>query len=96
MAMTCRPDLLTKETIHHWQHKNPSKKGNVAFWSPNIIGNDYQILGGHGSGSHASPRMHWRRGHFRNQACGQGRKDHRRVWLEPMLVAANTVKEKAS
>lgn len=96
MAMTCRPDLLTKEVIHHWQHKDPRKRGNVAFWNPNIIGNGYQISGGHGHGTHASPRMHWRRGHFRNQACGVGRKDHRQVWLEPMLVAANQVSEKAS
>jgi hypothetical protein len=88
LAMTYRPDLLTREVIHHWQHRDPTKRGNVSFWTPNIIGRDYQILGGHGNGTHASPRMHWRRGHFRNQACGVGRKDHRQVWLEPMLVAA--------
>lgn len=90
LAMTYKPELLAPEVIHHWQHKDVTKRGNVAFWSPNIIGRDYQILGSKGDGSHASPRMHWRRGHFRNQACGTGRKEHKRIWLEPMLVAAMT------
>ncbi len=30
--------------------------------------------------------MHWRRGHWRNQAYGPGWKEHRLVWIMPMLV----------
>lgn len=41
-------------------------------------------------GTHASPRLHWRRGHFRNQAVGAGRKLREQRWIEPMLVGAET------
>jgi hypothetical protein len=30
--------------------------------------------------------IHWRCGHWRNQACGPGWRDHRRLWIEPQLV----------
>lgn len=42
---------------------------------------------GHG-GSHASPTIHWRRGHFRNQVCGKGNQDRKMIWLQPTLVGA--------
>ena len=29
---------------------------------------------------------HWRRGHWRNQACGPGMKEHKLVWIKPMIV----------
>jgi hypothetical protein len=29
---------------------------------------------------------HWRRGHWRNQAVGPGRSDHRLIWIRPTLV----------
>lgn len=31
-------------------------------------------------------KAHWRRGHFRNQACGAGLREHRLIWIEPTLV----------
>lgn len=40
-------------------------------WSPNIIGRKFQVKLTDGSaGTHASPRMHPRRGHFRQQRVG--------------------------
>lgn len=63
------------------------------LWSPRWIGKHYarkQIVGGLPAGTHASPRMHWRRGHWRNQAVGEGRKDRRRTWIEPILVMAES------
>lgn len=36
------------------------------------------------SGYELSP--HWRRGHWRNQAKGKGRKEHELIWIRPMLV----------
>jgi hypothetical protein len=39
-------------------------------------------------GTHASPRLHWRRGHFRNQAYGMGLKERKQIWIEPMLIGA--------
>lgn len=29
---------------------------------------------------------HWRRGHWRNQACGEGRASHKMLWIEPTIV----------
>lgn len=37
-------------------------------------------------GTHASPKFHWRRGHWRNQAYGKGYKEHKPVWIEPCEV----------
>lgn len=29
---------------------------------------------------------HWRRGHWRNQACGERRTQHKLIWIEPTIV----------
>ena len=58
------------------------------LWSPNFIGRNYRVL--HETtapvGTHATPRLHWRRGHLRNQAHGQGRTLRKLIWIEPMLI----------
>jgi hypothetical protein len=61
------------------------------LWTPNVIGRAYRLrreTAGEGAASDVSPRMHWRRGHWRNQACGVGLGDRRHMWIEPMLVNA--------
>jgi hypothetical protein len=40
-------------------------------------------------GSHASPRAHWRRGHWRKQAIGHERKDRKWIWIEPVFVSGD-------
>lgn len=66
------------------------KKGGAEFWSPNIIGRRYQICGNAvGAGWGASPRMHWRRGHWRAQPYGPGHALRHDRWIEPTLVAAD-------
>lgn len=86
-AMAARPELLTKGT-----RSGTHKKSKQEIWSPNIIGEHFKIsrppvnLGG----THASPRLHWRRGHFRRQAVGTGRLDHKMIWLEPCLVGVKS------
>jgi hypothetical protein len=42
-----------------------------------------------GDGTHASPRPHWRRGHYRNQRCGARLVDRRLVFIKPVLVMAS-------
>lgn len=37
-------------------------------------------------GTHASPQPHWRRGHWRNQPCGAGKTETRRVLIPPVFV----------
>lgn len=39
-------------------------------------------------GTHASPRLHWRRGHIRQQPYGPGRKEKKTIWIEPCLIGA--------
>jgi hypothetical protein len=86
MAMTARPDL-----VESGQCVRPAKfkHGRVRpeLWSPNVIGRTYRILRVPGSdATHASPRMHWRRGHYRHQRYGLGHQQVRVIWIEPVLV----------
>jgi hypothetical protein len=39
-------------------------------------------------GTHSSPRVHWRRGHWKGVRYGEGRKLLKRVWIQPTLVNA--------
>ena len=57
------------------------------LWSPNLIGRCYRtIREDRGDGTHASPRLHWRRGFVRNQPHGPNRSLRRPIWIEPVLV----------
>lgn len=92
LAMLARPELLEKSTLIR---KVPSKKGGEKeFWTPNIIGKHYRMRRELG-GSHASPRMHWRRGHCRMQPYGHELSERKRIWLEPCLVCAKSDSEAA-
>jgi hypothetical protein len=84
MAMLARPTLLEKEC----RVATTKKKREREFWSPNVVGKYYQPVHQKGDGTHSSPRMHWRRGHYRNQAHGEGRKERKILWIEPMLISA--------
>lgn len=57
-----------------------------ALWSPNFIGLGYQPVREPQGGSHASPRMHWRRGHTRQQPYGPKMALRKTKWIEPMLI----------
>ncbi len=84
-VMQARPQLVErglaigKKTQH-----------GVEFWSPNVIGRLYQITrqGPESGEVGVSPRMHWRRGHWRRQAYGPQHSLRRDQWIEPMLIAA--------
>jgi hypothetical protein len=46
------------------------------LWSPNLIGAHYRMLReGPEGGTHASPRLHWRRGHLTHQFVGGRRSE---------------------
>jgi hypothetical protein len=77
-----RPDLFVEGTLR----KKVEKKGErKEFWSPNILGEHYRIkrekvdLGG----THASPRFHWVRGAYKQQAYGPKMELRKQVWIEP-------------
>ncbi len=83
LAMAARPELLTQGSFSGKRSKRGSE-----FWQPNIIGKNYRVSGSDGKGVTGLPhRMHWRRGHWRNQGYGVQRMQHRQVWIEPTLVA---------
>lgn len=88
--MISKPQLVSMGSL---VKKVQGKKGRVkVFWSPNTIGKDYRIrrVGQHLGGTHASPRGHWVRGFWRDQACGQQFRERREVWIEPFWRGGET------
>jgi hypothetical protein len=81
--MLSRPNLVSVGSLVKQVH---DKRHSVkAFWTPNTIGKDYRLrresqpLGG----THSSPRGHWVRGFWRDQACGPNYSQHKETWIEP-------------
>jgi hypothetical protein len=65
-------------------------KNTKQLIEPIVLGAEYKpktITVGSAGGTHASPRTHWRMGHWRNQCCGsRDNPEHRPIWIEPVLV----------
>jgi hypothetical protein len=81
--MLARPELVSVGSLVKQVH---NKRHSIkAFWTPNTVGKDYRLrreshpLGG----THASPRGHWVRGFWRDQACGPSHSQHKETWIEP-------------
>lgn len=89
LAMNARPDLIEMGKCER-VIKEKKDKPRREFWSPNVIGRRYVLKRERKEtqGTHASPMMHWRRGHYRSQAFGVGRKERKTIWIEPILVGA--------
>jgi len=89
LVMSARPGLVTEGSCSRPARQKKGKE-REALWSPSIIGASYvsHIRAPQG-GTHESPRIHWRKGHMRNQAHGPGRADHKIIWIQPMLVGAS-------
>jgi hypothetical protein len=97
LAMNARPDLVT----HGKLEKRVAKKDEPVkeFWSPNVVGERYRPRvvtvkpEGGATGTHASPRYHWRRGHYRNQRHGAGNREVKVIWIEPVQVGLHLISE---
>lgn len=65
-----------------------SKKQAAVLLNPTWIGKDYRSPRTRTTPTrtHASPAMHWRRGHWRQQPVGEGRTERKWVWIQPLLV----------
>jgi hypothetical protein len=87
VVLNTRPNLVEPATRLRTAcaHKGKTKR---ELWSANIIGRVYRVIRDRTAptGAHCSPRLHWRRGHLRNQPHGQGRALRKLVWIEPMLI----------
>lgn len=86
LLINSRPQLVTRGQLL----SKPSTEHIVRreVWSPYVVGANYKIR--HevkavqsSDSHHASPRFHWVRGFYREQACGAGMKDHKTLWIEP-------------
>lgn len=93
VVLNTRPTLVEQGTCTRPEKRKHGRVKQHALWSPNLIGWWYCVAGaGDYNGSHASPRMHWRRGHVRNQPHGPGRTLRKLIWLEPVLVGVSEAK----
>jgi hypothetical protein len=87
LAMSVRPELVAPAG----SRERVMDRGQVRYeWTPNWVGRGYRIQRADGGGTHNSPRLHWRRGHFRQQPCGPGGKERKTIWLEPTLVGGDS------
>lgn len=85
-AMSSRP-----EYIEGGERVGRYKQTQSEVWTPNIIGRKYAVKStSFPNEKKGSVRLHWRRGHFRQQAYGIGRTQHRVIWIEPMMVGGQT------
>lgn len=89
--MESRPEIVQKSTL---ERKGKTKKGKTTddLWTPQWIGQGYKSPSENikpSDGTHTSPRMHWRQGHWRNQPFGS--KDNpqiKMIWIDTVLINA--------
>lgn len=85
MMFEARPALYTPGTR---KKKADGKRGGRETWHPHVLGAEYRIpvRGEAQGGTHASPRLHWRRGFWRRQRHGADLSETKLIWIEPVLV----------
>lgn len=87
LAMTIRPDLITREMVLNPTKKKDGKVVRRAVWRPNFLGENYRVKReGPQGGTHASPKVHYRLGHVRSQRHGPGNTLRKDIWIEPVWV----------
>lgn len=90
LIMSARPELVTRGVQSRKEKVHKGVVVREALWHPNFIGLGYKIKRSEstGEGTHASPRMHWRVGHWHTVVHGKGRTLRKTSWFEPVLVNA--------
>jgi hypothetical protein len=91
-VLNARPTYLEPEEVlaRRARVRANGKKSRDALWAPRFIGSDYRPCSPDRGGTHRSPRMHWRRGHFRRQKCGIHWERFKIIWFEPILINEET------
>lgn len=87
LVMLSRPQLVSAGRKTGQQKKASA----IEFWSPTIIGSSFRATIEPQEAPDTEPaggtkRLHWRRGHMRQQHHGEGWRDTKLIWIEPMLV----------
>lgn len=83
LALTARPEYLEADS------RDPRRPAGGNGWTPVRWagrGHRHTVHGAEAGAGGPGVRLHWRRGHFRSQPCGEGRGQRRVIWLEPALV----------
>jgi hypothetical protein len=91
LAISARPEMREEGGVARPARIRNGEVEKEELWHPNMIGRQYRIVyepGNKPEGSHASPRMHWRRGHIRNQKHGRNLCQTKLIWIDPVLVKA--------
>jgi hypothetical protein len=85
MTLTYLPDLVEIPPIAP-KGRNPAGRHKTPL-QPRWIGREFKRSSNPtGSNSHASPSTHWRRGHWRQQPCGEKMQQRKLVWIRPTLI----------
>jgi hypothetical protein len=87
MLMVDRPELV--ESGRPLKRIKAGKGQKQVLWQPRWVGRTYRrqtASEGPQKGSHASPRAHWRIGHWRQQAHGPKLTLRKSIWIEPVIV----------
>jgi hypothetical protein len=89
LYLQLKPDAVSSTPPSSQQSGNGFRKKGDPHQplEPIWIGKDYKPQRiKHPQGSHASPRLHWRRGHWKRVPVGEGRQGRKWVWIEPTLI----------
>ena len=87
LLISSRPDLVTNGALKKRLERRGVKQ---EYWTPNILGEFYKLPKVPLGGTHASPRLHWVRGFWRNQAYGPNSSLRKHIWIEPFLKGADS------
>lgn len=74
LAFTARPHIIKNGSIARKAQLRHGKPWRDALYNPSTVGWDYIIQrasNGPGTGTHASPKLNWRPGHFTHQFVGK-------------------------
>ena len=89
LTLTYAPELLEKEPVKvGTTRKYGMRLDHEPTWRyPRWLGKEYSTHSSSNGGTHASPRSHWRAGHWRRVVVGSRELQERKwVWIQPVLV----------
>jgi len=86
VVLNTRPQLVEPGRCVRPEKVKHGRVKHRELWSPNVIGRSYRALRVEHDGTHASPRLHWRRGFVRSQPHGPHRAMRKPVWIQLVLV----------
>lgn len=90
LLLAYQPELIEVPQQSKKRHPKAKSKGQrkSEFANPRWIGKGYKhpVARSNGTGTHASPRTHWRIGHWRSQACGEKYQDRKILWIKPTII----------